>query len=117
MERDDLSLESKKTTFDKGRDSSMFQNRTLFKYKPQEVEITKGQKIFAYFCIIVGLSVLIILPIGLVIRGIPPTDSGIYAIIVGPTMALVLVLFGINILKSKGPITITRWDLGKGKQR
>jgi len=114
LDRDDLSLESKKATLD--GDNSIPHNQTLLKYKPQEVEITKGQKVFAYFCIIVGLSVLIILPIGLMIRGIPRTESGIYAIIVGPAMALVFVLFGINILKSKGPITITRWDLGKEKQ-
>ena len=114
MNKDELSLESKKIKKYDDNDLSVSIDKKVHTSRlPEAIEITKSQKLFAYICIFLGGAVLIILPIAISIRGLPKTDSGIYAIICGPTMAIAIILFGIGILTSKGPIDVTRWDLGK----
>jgi hypothetical protein len=113
MTKDELSLESKKIKYDDNNLSASIDKKVHTTRIKETTEITKRQKLFAYLCIFMGVSVLIILPIALFIRGLPNTDSGIYAIICGPTIAIVFILFGISILTTKGPIDVTRWDLGR----
>jgi len=62
--------------------------------------------------IAVGVFMLMIIPLGIAVRGLPSEFSPAY--ILGPFMGLAAIGYGVTILRSKtSDINLFRWDLGR----